>query len=310
MTAAVTPIADDQQRHGVDPFPPELNLTLASRRPAQLAHATEKLVMDSPIPVVTAPANPRIKRCSVAVITFNNLPFTKLCLHTLLATTQCGNYELIVVDNASTDATPAHLRELASKNPHVRVILNTENRGFAPANNQALTAATGDLLVLLNNDTIVPPDWLARLARHLDDPHVGSVCAVTNRIGNEAEIDTSYRTLGELREFASLQSRLHDGKSFDIPMAPMFCLAIRRDTFERVGPLDEQFERGMFEDDDYSMRLRAAGLRVLCAEDTFVHHFGGASFNNLIATGEHGEIFRANKHRFEKKWNTTWHPHQ
>jgi GT2 family glycosyltransferase len=294
-----------------DPFPPELNLTLVSRRPAQLSHVAEKLVLASEIPAAKVPSAAHgEKRFSVVMVTFNNLVFTKLCLHTLLAGTRGANYDLIIVDNASTDATPAYLREVAAKNPHVRLILNAENRGFSSANNQGLAVASGDVLVLLNNDTIVPPEWLTRLARHLDNPGVGVVCAVTNRIGNEAEIDTSYRTLGELREFSELRARHHDGRSFDIPMAPMFCLAFRRDTFAGIGPLDEQFEKGMFEDDDYSMRIRAAGLRVICAEDTFVHHFGGASFGNLIASGEHGEIFRANQARFEKKWNIRWKPHE
>jgi hypothetical protein len=66
---------------------------------------------------------------------------------------------------------------------------------------------------------------------------------------------------------------------------------------------------GFFEDDDYSERVRAAGYRVVCAEDAFVHHFGEASFGTLVPTGRYGEIFRANKARFEEKWGVTWQPH-
>ena len=59
-----------------------------------------------------------------------------------------------------------------------------------------------------------------------------------------------------------------------------------------VGPLDERFEIGMFEDDDYALRLRELGLRQEPrAEDVIVHHFGEASFGKLVPSGEHGRIF-------------------
>jgi hypothetical protein len=84
----------------------------------------------------------------------------------------------------------------------------------------------------------------------------------------------------------------------------------RRDTYRRLGPFDEQFGLGMFEDDDYAMRLREAGLRMMVAEDTLVHHFGEAAFGALVPTGEYGELFQENRRRFETKWGTTWEGHQ
>jgi hypothetical protein len=97
--------------------------------------------------------------------------------------------------------------------------------------------------------------------------------------------------------------------AFDIQVATLFCAAMRREVFEQVGPLDERFEVGLFEDDDYSERIRAAGYRVVCAEDAFVHHFGEGSFGALVPTGRYGEVFRTNKARFEEKWAVTWQPH-
>jgi hypothetical protein len=76
-----------------------------------------------------------------------------------------------------------------------------------------------------------------------------------------------------------------------------------------VGPLDERFEIGMFEDDDYAMRLRDQGLRVVCASDVLVHHFGEATIGKLVAGGEYGRVFDANRRRFEEKWDRVWSTH-
>jgi hypothetical protein len=169
--------------------------------------------------------------------------------------------------------------------------------------------AAGDNLVLLNNDTLPTRGWLSGLLRHLGDPTVGLVGPVTNRAGNEAQIEVPYDTYRSLVNFARRQALRHAGEAFDIRTLTMFCLAMRRDTYERIGPLDERFEIGLFEDDDYSMRARAAGLRVLCAEDVFVHHFGQASFGKLAATGEYGPLFDANRRRWESKWARRWEPY-
>jgi GT2 family glycosyltransferase len=289
-----------------------LDLTVRGRNPIRLSEETVRIVLDMDLPRGTAPLSAPDERpaASILILTHNNLVLNRLCVHALIAhTTAEDTYELIVIDNGSTDGTVAYLRDLAAVNPHVRLIINDTNRSFAAANNQGLAAARGEMLVLLNNDTMVPPGWLAGLRRHLADPAVGAVCATTNRIGNEAEVEASYRTLGELCDFAAARTQMHRDHSFDIPMAPMFCYAMRRDTYERVGDLDEQFAVGMFEDDDYAMRVRAAGLRVVCAEDVFVHHFGGASLGNLMNGGEYGRLFQANRDRFQRKWDVRWRPH-
>ena len=178
-----------------------------------------------------------------------------------------------------------------------------------PRITEPIQQAKGEFVVLLNNDTIVPRGWLSKLVHHLGDAEIGLVGATTNRTGNEAQIETTYRTYGEFEQFAAQYMRLRIRERFDIRTATMFCVALRRGTFEEVGPLDEQFGLGMFEDDDYAMRVRAAGLRVVCADDVFVHHFGQASFGKLAA-GRYGPLFHANRVRWEAKWGQSWVPHE
>ena len=240
----------------------------------------------------------------------DNLLFTRMAVESVLACTEYPDYELIVVDNASTDGTPEYLRAVAERNPHVRIVLNAENAGFARACNQGMAVAAGEVLVLLNDDTLVTPGWLPRLIAPLRDSRTGLSGAVTNRIGNEAEIPVSYSTWGGLLEFAAERGRTHAGQVFDISVLTMFCLALRRDAWQRIGPLDQRFEIGMLEDDDYSRRAREAGYRLVCAEDAFVHHFGETSFGKLVPTGRYGEILEENKRRFEEKWGEPWQPYE
>ena len=246
---------------------------------------------------------------SVVMVTWNNWDYTRLCLDRLLACLPPSGSEIVIVDNASSDGTRLGLHGYACQHPEVRVLFNDENRGFAAACNQGLRAARRDLLVLLNNDTLVTPGWLRRLARWLEDPGIGLVGAVTNVAGNEARIDAHYVDLAGLDRFADERGWSSVGRGFDIPMLAMFCLAMRRDVLEAVGWLDERFEVGFFEDDDYARRVRSTGKRVVCAEDVFIHHFGGASFGRLEGRRRRS-LFELNRQRFETKWAEAWVPHR
>jgi GT2 family glycosyltransferase len=290
-------------------FPPELVLEPVSRRPTTLARGTVEAAQAYPVAIHEDAPAMGPESASIVVAAHNGLAFTRLCLETVLANSADHDFELIVVDNGSDDGTRSYLTRLAAADARLRVLINGRNMGFAAACNQGLGLALGEHLVLLNNDTMVAPGWLAGLLEHLRNPGVGLVGPVTNRIGNEAEIETDYRTWGEFLEFARRRSREHAGEWLEVRTPAMFCLAMRRQTYHHLGPLDERYEVGLLEDDDYSDRAREAGYQLRCVEDTVVHHFGEASFGKLVAGGEYTRILRANQQRYAEKWGRSWEPY-
>ncbi|MCL4487310.1 MAG: glycosyltransferase [Chloroflexi bacterium] len=261
-----------------------------------------------------ASLKPRVQalygKACIVVVTWNNVDLTRQCLESVLRDHTYPQFQVIVVDNASTDETPAYLTALAEREPRVRIVLNEKNLGFAAANNVALRRVQDcEFVVFLNNDTVVPRGWLARLLRHARKSDIGLVGPATNWAGNEAMIDVTYRDLKDMEPFARRYVAEHEDQIFDIKSLALFCVAMRAQVIKAVGALDERFGIGMFEDDDYARRVRQAGLRVVCADDVFVHHRGNASFSKLSSL-EYSSLFDLNKRLFEEKWGEPWIPHR
>ena len=129
---------------------------------------------------VTSPSDPSVPTVSVVVVTWNGLRHLERCLPALLAQRlEAGDaFEVIVVDNASSDSSREYLARLGERDSRLRVLLNDRNHGFAGPNNQAFDAARGAFIATLNNDAPPEPGWLAALldaARR--DPRTGSVAS-------------------------------------------------------------------------------------------------------------------------------------
>ncbi|SDA52076.1 Glycosyltransferase, GT2 family [Pseudomonas sp. NFACC15-1] len=249
-----------------------------------------------------------LPKVSVVVLTYNNLELTKACLDSLLTQSQYPNLEIIVVDNHSSDQTPAYLSTWADGHPDRIVILNPDNRGFAAGNNLGLAAASGDYLVILNNDTVVTAGWIKGLIRHLQDhKEIGIIGPITNNIGNEAKVGTRYERLEDMPAEAAQMTRARMGEWFEINTLAFFCVMFPRSTYEQIGGLCEEYGLGFFEDDDYCRRVQRRGMRAACAEDVFVHHHLSASFNTLGARKKQA-LFEKNRAIYESKWGA-WVPH-
>jgi GT2 family glycosyltransferase len=243
---------------------------------------------------------------SIIIVTYNNLDLTKACIESIYANSHYPNLELVIVDNNSSDGTRDYLNRIQNTYSNISLILNDDNKGFAPANNQGMRKASGENIILLNNDTIVTPGWISKLNHYLKDKSIGMVGPVTNMCGNEAIINVPYdvSTLEGFDEFLnSFFKRSMKGDSFEIDMLSMFCVAMRRETVNEIGLLDERFKTGMFEDTDYSYRIKEKGYKLICAKDIFIHHCCRASFGKLPAN-EYNKIYEENRVKFEEKWST------
>jgi GT2 family glycosyltransferase len=201
-------------------------------------------------------------KISAIVLTWNGVAYIEECLASLLAQ-DCADLEVLVVDNGSADGTP---ELVAGRFPDVKLIRNERNLGFAAGNNCGLRAASGDLLLLLNQDVKVQPGFLACLARTCEEPAVG--IAGGKLLYPDGTIQHAGGYLyGPRGETGHVGRHAPDDGRFDQVADADFvtaaALAIRRTALAQIGPLDEGFAPAYYEDVDWCYRARAAGWRVV-----------------------------------------------
>lgn len=246
---------------------------------------------------------------SIIILSYNTLEYTKLCIESIRKYTREGSYELIVVDNNSRDGSAQWLQEQHD----IRLILNKENVGFPRGCNQGLKIAKGTEMLLLNNDTVVTPNWLDNmLAALYSQSRVGAVGCMTNHCSNEQSINLGYETLEELEEAAKVFNQRNERKWYPWLLLVGYCLLFKREVYERIGGLDEAFSPGNFEDDDYCLRMRQEGYELLLCGDTYIHHFGSVAFSGKNTPEqqrekerEYRELITRNRAYFLQKWKVT-----
>lgn len=226
-------------------------------------------------------------KTSIIILSYNTLELLQLCIASIREFTEAGTYEIIVVENASKDGSIEWLKAQTG----LTCIYNEENQGFPGGCNQGLEIAAGTELLLLNSDTIVTKDWLKNLRFALySSPKVGAVSCVTNHCSNNQRIDVSYESIEAMLAFAADYNRSNPALWEKRTKLVGFCFLFKREVFERVGFLDVRFNPGNYEDDDYSLRILRAGYDLLLCRDTFIHHYGGASFEKKLAVRNAAEM--------------------
>lgn len=226
---------------------------------------------------------------SICLVPLNALEYLEPLLDSIQKHTSGLSYEVIMVDNGSTDGTSDWIEQ---HHPEISLIRNQANLGFTRGNNQAMALAKGDFLLLLNPDTLLTEDCFGPQIAYLrENTEVGiTIPKVLNADGSfqqqsrrgdarPAEVFGYFLKLGKLfpkkRALNGyLQSWLPEDEVAEVKAVSGSCMFIRREVYEQIGGLDEQFFAYQ-EDSDYCMRARQSGWKVMYVPLSSIIHYAG-----------------------------------
>ena len=240
-------------------------------------------------------------RVSIVVPLYNRCDLTLACLQAIETATPAHLYEVVIVDNASTDATGELLDALEGD---VTVIRNATNLGFAKACNQGADAARGEVVFFLNNDTEVRPGWLEAVLATLDaEPGVGATGSLLLYPDGLVQHAGVLLVENELTGFLEVHHRCHryagdapEARAAYEPQAVTgAAIAVRTEAFRAAGGFDEAYWNG-YEDIDLCLRLGAAGWRIAFVPTSEIVHHESASGNERYTGMAEGEV------RFTERW--------
>ena len=249
----------------------------------------------------------KTNKVSIVILCWNNSKFTRDCVNRLYEVTPPG-FELILVDNASTDNTRAVLQQLKKRYGDIKLVFNKTNLGFAGGNNVGVKHATRPYICYLNNDILPQWGWLERM---IDVLEINSKAMVVG-----SRLYFPYEKRGWIVQhagvtFASgnpkhiggrqLDSRVRKVGIEEVEAVTGACMLVRK----RFAKFDERFKRGYYEDNDLCLRVREKGYGVYINHDSKLIHYEGKS--QVIAQKNSKEKFKEvnlkNKALFHKLWD-------
>jgi hypothetical protein len=248
-----------------------------------------------------APPDPQTELLSIVMPVWTGGEITAKALQAIIDHTK-RPLEIIIIDNGSDATAKAAIDNFLSLHTGIaRVIHNETNRGYPVACNQGLQASQGSYLVVMNNDVLVTPCWASRMmAAFTLDAGIGAVGPRTNFVSSNQLVRICHYTEANLNEWAGLWHAAYAGTLRITTRLIGFLMMIRRDLLDQIGGFDPVFGPGNCEDDDYCLRARLAGYRLLIADDVFVHHYGSQSFNKDPEA--YSQLLKKNLGVFAAKW--------
>lgn len=238
---------------------------------------------------------PQTETVSIVVLVWNNLKVTIPCLLSIMRFTK-HPFELIIIDNGSTEPVGAWVEKNLSKYQNVVYHRNEQNQGFPQGCNDGMAKASGDHILLLNNDTIVTPYWITRMVAGFRDSKVGLIGPLSINNGSKQNIltflptqyqhhlqtqTTPWRSTKEMLRFTEAFCRNQLGSTNNTSLSVLIglCFFIRKDVYQQIGGMDPIFGFGNCEDGDYCFRTARLGFSILHLYDVYVDHVGSATFS-------------------------------
>jgi len=227
---------------------------------------------------------------SIVILNYNGLKVTDACLRSVLKT-RYPSFEIILVDNASTDGSVEYIR---SHYPMVKLIANRENLGYSGGNNVGIKAAKGKYIVLLNNDVEVHPGWLLEMIRVAEsDPNIAvcgpKILSFYNR--RRFEYNGAAGGFFDVYGYPVLQGRIferiEDDKGQYNKVRNVFwiggcCILIRRKVLSETGLFDSILFPDTFEEMDLCWRILLRGYRIVYVPSAKVYHIGGSPIGGNV----------------------------
>nr|WP_319490055.1 glycosyltransferase [uncultured Caproiciproducens sp.] len=213
---------------------------------------------------------------SIVVLAYNHLDYTKQCIDSLYRYTSHIDFELILINNGSSDGTEAYFCSL----PNAIKISFPHNIGVDKAINYGFRMAGGKYTLNLSNDIVVTSNWLDNLIQCAQsDERIGMVVPVCGASSNNQQVDLGYHSLEEMQRLAK-DYNISNPNLWEerVKLVTYTCL-FRTEVQKAMGGFDEEFNPGAYDDDAISFRIRRSGYHLMLAKDTYVHHFGSVTFN-------------------------------
>ena len=237
------------------------------------------------------------------------MPTLKKCVESILNKSSYDNYEIIIVENNSTDQkTFEYYAQLEKRSDRIRVVRFEGAFNYSKVNNFGAQHADGEYLILLNNDTeVITPDWIERMLGYCQRQDVGAVgaklyypdklvqhCGVVVGVGGFAGHILTHTNRGDVGYMGRLQAVM------DVSAVTAACMMIRRSVYDEVGGLDEDF-RVALNDIDLCMKIREKGYLIVMHPGVELFHYESKS-RGSDETKKNQERFKTEIRRFRTKW--------